>query len=242
MDAAENQPVEIQEEVGLSLEELGQTYAQMINRGHVPYGDSEEKTRSNSTEATRPVFDPTEEELLESDSCPITPLTILEAVLFVGTPDGKPIAAESVATLMRGVRIQEVDQLVDELNRAYEQNGHAMRIQATGGGYQLQLVPAMQSVRERFYGRIKETRLSQSAVDCLALIAYRPGITRDEIDFERGHSSGGILNQLVRRNLVQMRREGDKKKRKQCFYPTERLLRITGLSSLEELPRVEDWN
>jgi segregation and condensation protein B len=228
-----------EQEFGLSLEELGQTYAQMLGQGTLPYNGPEESAEPEQGEA--PAFDPVAEELRESDQCPITPLSILEAVLFVGRPDSQPIDADAVAGMMRGVRSAEIEQLVGELNEIYSSQGHVLRIVASGGGFRMQLADEFASISDRFYGSVREIKLTQAAIDCLAIIAYRPGITREELEQQRGQASGSILNQMVRRQLVEMRREGGKKDRTRKYYPTERLLSLAGIDSLDELPLAEDF-
>jgi len=227
------------EEYGLSLEELGQTYAQMMSDGAVPY--HEEAAASDDGPSQLEEFDPVAEELEETDQCPITPLSILEAVLFVGRPDGESIDPNAVAAMMRGVRSAEIEPLVSELNAIYAAAGHVMRIVASGSGFRMQLADEFTQVRERFYGSVREIRLTQAAIDCLAIIAYRPGITREEIEEQRGQPSGGILNQLVRRQLIEMRRSSDKSNRTRSYFPTQRMLQLAGMESLDELPLAEDF-
>ena len=179
---------------------------------------------------------------MENDQCPITPLSILEAVLFLGRPDSSPIEAYLIAGMMRGVRSAEIEQLVDELNAIYSSEGHVLRIVASGEGFRMQLADEFQSISDRFYGSVREIKLTQAAIDCLAIIAYRPGITREELEEQRGQPSGGILNQLVRRQLVEIRREGScKQERMRRYYPTQRMLKLAGIESLEELPQTEDF-
>jgi segregation and condensation protein B len=231
---------EQEQEYGLSLEELGQTYAQMLGQGELPYQGSAQAAEPAASEES--AFDPVAEELVESDQCPITPLSILEAILFVGRPDSQPIEADAVAAMMRGVRAAEIEQLVDELNEIYHAEGHVLRIVASGDGFRMQLADEFARVSDRFYGSVREVKLTQAAIDCLAIIAYRPGITRDELDDQRGQPSGAILNQMVRRQLVEMRREGGKKDRTCRYYPTERLLGLAGIESLDELPLADDFS
>lgn len=230
-----------EEEVGLSLEELGQTYAQLLGQGTVPYQAPEAATEEEAEEAAVG-FDPIAGELIENDQCPITPLSILEAIMFVGRPDSSPIEADLIASMMRGVRSAEIAQLVDELNAIYASEGHVMRIVASGEGFRMQLADEFQSISDRFYGSVREIKLTQAAIDCLAIVAYRPGITREELEEQRGQPSGGILNQLVRRQLIEIRRAGDgKKDRTRRYYPTERMLKLAGIDSLDELPQTEDF-
>lgn len=221
---------------GLSLEELGKTYAQLLGKGEVPYADSE----STPTEETAAEHDPIGDEAVESDACPISPLTILEAILFVGHPNNESLSPERIANLMRGVRPSEIDQFVQELNEIYRVENHAMEIVSMGGGYRMQLAEDLHRVRDRMYGKTKETRLNQDAIDCLSLVAYQPGITREDLEKQWNHPAGSILNMLVRRNLLELQRDDKTKKGTHRYFPTKRMLQLFGLSSLEELPHVED--
>jgi segregation and condensation protein B len=232
---------ELDEEQGLSLEELSQTYAQLLNKGEAPNEADESEADAGESATGDDEFDPLAEELVESDTCPVTPLSIVEAVLFVGRPDNSPIGADELAGLMRGVRVEEIEDLVAQLNQTYEATGRAMRIEAVGNGYRVQLADDLQVVRDRFYGPVREVRLNQAAIDCLALIAYQPGISRDKLEEQRGQPSGSVLNQLVRRQLIEMKREGEKQNRQVCYYPTDKLTQLIGLSALEDLPQVEEW-
>jgi segregation and condensation protein B len=235
-----NQHEEDDDEQGLSLEELSQTYAQLLNKG----GPSEQTTTAvdvhSAAEAETEAFDPLEEELAESDTCPVTPTSILEAVLFVGRPDNSPISANEIAGLMRGVNPAEIETHVAELNQVYSETGRAIRIATIGNGFRLQIADDLQFIRDRFYGPIREIRLNQAAIDCLALIAYQPGISREQLEEQRGQPSGGVLSQLVRRQLIEIRREGQKQ-RQLHYYPTDKLLQLIGLGTLEDLPQVEEW-
>ncbi len=233
------------DEEGISLEELSQSYSQLLRTAsrETPGTASTDDLTSPSDDASSGVqlFDPDDQEAEEADHCPVTPLSILEAILMVGRPDNGAITASEIAGLMRGVETAEVAELIEQLNQAYEQQGGALRIAQAGSGYRMQLAPDLKFITDRFYGRVREVKLSQAAVDCLALVAYQPGISREQLDEQRGQPSGGVLNQLVRRQLLEMRREGPDKKLEPHYYPTERLLQLAGLASLEDLSQVEEW-
>ncbi len=127
----------------------------------------------------------------------ISPRTILEAMLFVGNPTHEPLTAKHVASFMRGVRAREIDELVVELNEAYAAENCAYQIESVGAGYRLVLRPELSGLRDRFYGRVKDAKLSQQAIDVLALVAYNQPLTRPEIDKLRNAGSGGVLSQPV---------------------------------------------
>ena len=224
----------VADEPGISLDQLSQAYAQLLRKGDDPY---EPPVEVHAMEVAE-VIEQTEAEP-EEDACALCPRSIVEAILFVGHPKNEPLTGEQIASLMRGVPAREIDDLVQELNQAYQVQGHPYRIASVGAGYRLELREEYWSLRNVFYGRVREARLSQAAVDVLAIAAYQQGLTRPEIDTLRGRPCGALLAQLVRRRLLRIDRPA-KKPRAPRYYTTDRFLELFGLASLEELPQSQD--
>ncbi len=172
----------------------------------------------------------------------VTPIGIIEAALFVGHPDNQSISETRLASLMRDVSPEEVVDLVDELNQSYRQQRQALRVIRDEQGYRMTIAPEVEAVRRSFLGKVREARLNQAAVEVLALVAYQPGISSQKVQDQRGRESASLLNQLVRRQLLEIRRErtDDSPKVVAKYYPTERFLYLFGLESLADLPHVED--
>ncbi len=217
---------------GLSLEALSAAYAELIDRGAVPY------EVPAAAESAQEVLSEEAAERSDED-CEVTPRSIFEAMLFVGDPDNQALTSEQVASLMRGVRPHEIDDLVGELNAEYERLGCPYWIVSQGGGYRLTLREAYAGLREKFYRRVREARLSQAAVDVLAIVAYRQPLNREQVDKLRGRPSGGILAQLVRRQLLRLERPADAPRRP-TYCTTDRFLKLFGLASLSELPQTQE--
>ncbi|MEQ8785016.1 MAG: SMC-Scp complex subunit ScpB [Pirellulaceae bacterium] len=227
---------------GLSLDELSQAYAQLLQHGSEPYEKPPAKEAPDVAEAESepPVeLDPLDEHDAADDGCQLTPKSILEAMLFVGHPHNQPLTSREVAALMRGVRPAEIDDLVRELNAEYDQQGCPYQIVSEGPGYRLTLRPAFAALRDRFYGRIREARLSQAAIDTLAIVAYNQPVTKDEVEQLRGRPSGAILGQLVRRELLRIERP-EARPRKPRYFTTERFLDVFGLETINELPQSQE--
>lgn len=240
--AEEPDSMDVEEDHGLSLEELGEAYAQMLQRGKAPYPVApSEQPEAMLIERIVPGHDPLEEELQEDEALLIAPRSIIEAALFVGHPENKPLTPEMLAGVMRGVHPAEVEVIVGELNQSYEREGTAYRIQLAAGGYRMELAPQLHALRDRFYGKIKEAKLNQAAVDVLALVAYQPGVDRGKLEQQYGKPAGSILTQMVRRNLLEIRREGKGKTRRERYYPTERFLALFQIDALEDLPKVDEF-
>lgn len=175
----------------------------------------------------------------DEPSFPISPRAILEAMLFVGDPQSGAISPRQAAARLRGVSPREVEELVEELNETYRAEGCPYTIESSGEGFRLSLRSEFAAVRERFYGRIREARLSQAAIDVLSLVAYHQPIARNRVDEIRGKPSGGILSQLVRRQLLRIERT-ESKPRVTTFFTTDRFLELFALDGLQDLPRTQD--
>ncbi len=226
---------------GVSLEELAQAYADLLDRGDDPYAAvPDTETPSGIAAAVEEVAD--EEEQPPEDEqaiCDVSPRSILEAMLFVGHPENKPLTSEKIASYMRGVRSQEIDELIAELNETYEQEGCPYSIESVAAGYRMALRDEFGSLRDKFYGRVKAAKLSQAAIDVLAIVAYKQPMVRDDVDELRGRPSGGILTQLVRRGLLRMERP-DEKPRTPRYSTTDRFLELFGLENIQDLPQSPD--
>ena len=83
-------------------------------------------------------------------------------------------------------------------------------------------------------------RLTQPALDVLALVAYRQPVPKADLDAVRGHDSGAVLRQLVRLGLVAVARRGETDRREIGYGTTPRFLTLFGLASLDDLPRLGD--
>lgn len=227
---------------GLSLDELSQAYADLLDGGDDPFAEASEPEEPTGVAAVvEKLADEKEEQQPEEQEsyCEISPRSILEAMLFVGHPDNTPLTSEKVASYMRGVRPQEVDELVKELNTGYEDDGSPYRIESVDAGYRMALLDEFSSLRDKFYGRNKMAKLSQASIDVLAIVAYKQPLTRDDVDSLRGKPSGTILTQLVRRRLLRMERP-DEKPRTPRYHTTDRFLELCGLESIRDLPESLD--
>lgn len=176
----------------------------------------------------------------EDDGPPANPKTILEAMLFVGAAENDPISAEHAADLMRGVTPDEIADHVRELNEQYETDGCPYQVKQESEGYRLVLRSEFDDVRNRFYGRVREAKLSPAAIEALAIVAYRQPITGEEVNRIRSAPSGHLLSQLVRRMLLRIDREEQQDARHPHYRTTDRFLELFGLRSLDDLPMLEE--
>jgi segregation and condensation protein B len=171
--------------------------------------------------------------------CEISPRSVVEAVLFVGQPDNRAFSARELAAAMRGVSPGEIEAAVAELNATYDADGAPYRIEQTNAGYRMTLRDEFQRMRDKFYGRVKEARLSPAVLEVLSVLAYNQPATLEQVNELRGAPSGAALSTLVRRKLVTLERpaDGDGPAR---YSTTERFLKLFGIECLDALPRSEE--
>jgi len=179
----------------------------------------------------------------ETEASPIgkavSPRMIVEGMLFVGDSEGRPLTNRQLAANIRDVSPREVDELIVELNQCYRDSRTAYEVVSEGAGYRMQIRPELDSIRHRFSGKVREARLTPTAIEVLSVVAYRQPISADEVSKLRGSKSSGILSLLVRRGLLNLERNADSP-RKPTYHTTERFNELFKVASANDLPKSED--
>ena len=175
----------------------------------------------------------------EADSR-VTPAQIIESALFVG---GVPLTTKRLCGLLRGDFDPDfVDATIDDLNARYAGENRPYEIRFGEGGFRLELRQEFERVRNRVFGLgPKEIKLSQETLEVLALVAYKQPVSRQQIEQIGKHNAGGVLSQLLRRELIGILRPQDNPKEVN-YHTTPRFLQVFGLRHLDELPLAEELN
>ena len=267
MDAHENQPEELsslpfngaeQEDDTLSTDELEMLYQQALQASEVldafefqireqyPTTDSEQGTPATAT-TTATVDSPpasnvstTFNSATRSAKTDVRPTQILEAALFVG---GTTLTLKKLSRLL-GEQTSEdiVEREIQTLNEKYASQGRPYEIVFGEGGYRMVLKSDFERIRNRAFGLgPKEIKLSQPLLEMLAFIAYRQPVSRTAIDELEASNASSLVSQLVRRNLVELKRTGEGQKAVE-YSTTDRFLEVFGMKSLRELPHPDDFS
>lgn len=170
---------------------------------------------------------------------------VIEALLFAS--EG-PLSAQELAHRVAlavqlpagALSTADVERLVLELNQELESSGRPYRVWQSGGYYALAATPEAAQWLERAFGARLRRRLSQAALEVLAIVAYRQPVTRADIDALRGVSSGEVLQSLLDRGLVCVVGHAAAPGRPALYGTTPQFLQLFGLNSLEELPPLEE--
>lgn len=161
---------------------------------------------------------------------------IVEALLF---STDAPLPARRVADLVEGADAGDVKQAIDELNARYEREGASFRIRGIANGFQMMTVAEFDPWVARLHKSRADSRLSQAALETLAIIAYRQPVMRADIEAIRGVAVGDVLGRLRDLNLVKIVGRAEEIGRPLLYGTTRRFLEVFGLSSLDDLPKIE---
>ena len=161
-------------------------------------------------------------------------LSVIEAILFAA---GDPVPASRIA-LVTGEQTQTIISAAKELAAAYEENRCGMRLVQMNDLLQLCSAPEYADFIRRALEQRKPPKLSQPALEVLAIVAYFQPVTRAYIDQVRGVDSSYTVELLLERGLIEECGRLQVPGRPRLYRTTKKFLRDFHLGSLEELPEM----
>jgi len=180
--------------------------------------------------------EPAEQAAGPAEQPSVTAEAVVEAVLFAA--DG-PLPGTKIAQVLATGDARDVRKHVEALNQRYKDTQSAFRIEEIAGGYQMLTLPEFSRWIDKVRRVRSESKLSQAALETLAIIAYRQPILRADIEAIRGVAAGEVVNRLREMGLVKIVGRADDVGRPMLYGTTKRFLEVFGLSDLGELPQVE---
>jgi segregation and condensation protein B len=193
---------------------------------------------SNVTEQRPPLSDPS---VPNDEGGRLDPAQVIEALLFVG---GQPLTAKTICDLLRSdFDAGFVEQAIEEIEHRYSRQNRPSEIRRGEGGYRIALRSEYEPLRNRVYGfGPKQVRLSQEALEILALVAYRQPITRRKTEEIAKRNAGSALRQLSERGLLVLERPDGTPPEDAQYRTSARFLQLFGVARLDDLPQIEDIN
>lgn len=177
------------------------------------------------------------ESLLFSAQKPLNPKELREVLANAADADEADAAAKPFAK----IREAELTPALEELARDHEAAGRSYRLVCVAGSWQFVTQPEFATWLRALVGvKARPPRLSQPALETLAIVAYRQPITRAEIEQIRGVSVDGVMQTLTERGLVEAVGRADAAGRPQTYGTTPMFLEYFGLRGLEDLPAADE--
>ena len=161
----------------------------------------------------------------------------LEALLLVSS---EPVSALELANVLEASP-GDVSEALADLAAAYSDANRGFQLREVAGGWRLFTHPAYHAVVERDVPSWDTRRLSQAALETLAVIAYHQPCTREGVKAVRGVNSDGVIASLREKGLVREVGRGNGRAGAILYGTTKAFLERFGLRSLRDLPNLEDF-
>ncbi|MDR0853597.1 MAG: SMC-Scp complex subunit ScpB [Clostridiales Family XIII bacterium] len=159
-----------------------------------------------------------------------------ESMMFVfGEPLDAKIAADAV-----GIEKKEAYDLFKELEEEYEEEKRGIRIREVNGSFQFVSYEENFDYIKAICTPAKERKLSQAALEVLAIVAYKQPVTKSEIDSIRGIKSDRVLEGLISKDLILDKGRSTAVGRPTLYGTTDTFLSYFDLKDLKELPQLDD--
>jgi len=164
---------------------------------------------------------------------------VLEALLFASE---RPLTLEQMKNTLDNLETNEIRGLLAELDLEYEKANRGMRIIEIAGGFQMITAPGFASFLKKLYKQRNIERLSQPALETLAIVAYKQPVTKMEIEALRNVNIDGVMQTLLDKEMIRVTGRKNAPGRPKVYGTTRQFMEHFGLKSLEELPKIENFS
>jgi len=157
---------------------------------------------------------------------------IIESLLFVAED---PLTIDSIKKVLDSTDSNEIRNVLNELSSEYEARKGGFFLREVAGGYQIRTRPEYSQWIKRLL-RPNPLRLSNAALETLAIVAYKQPVIRSDIEHLRGVDCGGILRMLLERKLIRVVGRKEIPGRPIIYTTTKKFLELFELKDLRDLP------
>ena len=162
---------------------------------------------------------------------------ILEAMIFASD---SPLTINKIKEVLGDIGAREIRKAINILNERYESCHSALMILEVAGGYQMVTRPEYADYVGQLYKSRQAHRLTQKALETLAIVAYKQPITKPEIEHIRGVNVDSVLRTLIERNLITVVGREKGPGNPLLYGTTKDFLEYFGLNSLDDLPKLKE--
>ena len=162
--------------------------------------------------------------------------SIIESLLFVF---GEPLSCKEISKIIE-FNYSDTKKFLEEMKEEYKRIDRGIELKNYGDSYQFVTKKINYKYVNRLINKNRKQRLSNSAMEILAIIAYKQPITRLEIEEIRGVKSSSSIDTLVSKNLVKEVGRIEKIGKPILYGTTKEFLRVFSLESIQSLPKLKE--
>jgi segregation and condensation protein B len=168
----------------------------------------------------------------------------IEALIFCSPSPVKVSELKSCLSEMFNADVPEDDitGAIQRLTEKYAQEEYAFQLNKAGGGYQFLTKPAYQASIGIMLKQQSKKRLSTSALETLAIIAYKQPVSKTEVETIRGVNCDYAVQKLLEKGLIEIQGKGETVGRPLIYGTSPKFMEYFGISDLSELPTPKDFS
>lgn len=164
-------------------------------------------------------------------------IPIVEALIF---SIDVPLTTEKIREVIPEITTNEIKNIVNLLNSEYKSAGRSFFIKNIANGFQMFTMPEYSAYIQQLNQNKQKSRLTQKALEALAIIAYKQPITKHDVEEIRGVNSDGVIKTLLSRNLITIAGRAQAPGIPFIYKTTNRFLDYFGLNAISDLPRLKE--
>jgi segregation and condensation protein B len=162
---------------------------------------------------------------------------VVEALIFASS---KPLTPAEIRKVTKVLTVAQIEKIVAELKEDYQKTERCFELLEIAGGYELSTKREFAPWILKIELQRKARQATQSALETLAILAYKQPLTRAEIEALRGVDTSGVLNTLMEKNFIKITGKKEVPGRPFMYGTTEKFLEHFGLKELRDLPSIDE--
>lgn len=162
---------------------------------------------------------------------------VVEALIFASS---KPLTPAEIRKVTKVLTVGQIEKIVAELKEDYLKTERCFELLEIAGGYELSTKREFAPWILKIELQRKARQATQSALETLAILAYKQPLTRAEIEALRGVDTSGVLNTLMEKNFIKIVGKKEVPGRPFMYGTTEKFLEHFGLKELRDLPSIDE--
>lgn len=162
---------------------------------------------------------------------------IIEAVLFASS---RPVTMNEMRRILKSLKNHDIERVIQSLQEDYLNSQRSFEIREIAGGYEIMTRKEFAPWVFKLEVQKRAKQATQSALETLAILAYKQPVTKAEIEDLRGVDVGGVINTLAARGLIKIVGKKEVPGRPFLYGTTDKFLEHFGLKNLTDLPNIQE--
>jgi len=168
----------------------------------------------------------------------------IESLIFISS---EPLKTEDLIACLEGHHKQKIDlslvlEGLENIKSKYSADEYAFELIDIAEGYQFLTKPAFHPIIKTYLNQMNQKRLSRTALETLAIIAYKQPVSKPEIERIRGVNCDHTIQKLLEKELITIEGKGEGAGKPILYVTSEKFMNYFGLKSIEQLPTIKEFN